>query len=348
MSQKIKVSIIVPVYKAEKYLTKCLDSLVNQSLKNIEIICINDGSPDNSLEIIKKFKNNYDSLIKIIDKKNEGVWKARMDGIKAAQGEYICFIDSDDYVERDFAKKLYESITDKKADISICGFKRIDSNTGNVLSCEMKFNSSRIIDTEKNIEELISINTSLWNKIFKSDILKNLKEIDNPPRILEDMMFLSLVYLKIKKVAFVDDYLYNYMVIQGSAMNTIKENEVNSIKNAMINVKEEYVKNNATKNQIEMLSAMAFLHFGISLMFCIYKNDNINFKKEYKENLKYLDENFPMWRKTKYINLIYNFTHGFVNGKVAIVKKVYVLHMFKLFLDIYSFVTKTLKIDIKW
>ena len=127
----MKVSIIVPIYKTEKYLKRTLDSLTNQTLDEVEIICVNDGSPDNSLQILKEYKEKYaDKNIVIIDKKNEGVWKARIDGIKVATGEYIAFTDSDDYVEPDFVEKLYNNAKENSADIAICGFKRIDDSTG--------------------------------------------------------------------------------------------------------------------------------------------------------------------------------------------------------------------------
>ena len=92
----IKVSVIVPCYNVEKYLPKCLDSLVNQTLKEIEVICINDGATDNTLSILKDYEKRYKNKIVIIDKKNEGVWKGRWDGIRKAKGEYITFLDSDD------------------------------------------------------------------------------------------------------------------------------------------------------------------------------------------------------------------------------------------------------------
>ena len=95
---KKKLSIIVPCYKVEKYLPRCLDSLVNQTLEDIEVICINDGSPDNCLNILKDYQKKYKDKIVIIDKKNEGVWRGRKDGIKKATGEFIGFVDSDDYL----------------------------------------------------------------------------------------------------------------------------------------------------------------------------------------------------------------------------------------------------------
>ena len=347
MKQNIKVSIVLPVYNAEKYINKTINSLLNQSLKDIEIICVNDGSKDSTLKIIEKIKKQ-DERIRIIDKNNEGVWKARIDGIKQATGDYIAFIDSDDYVEEEFIEKLYKNITKNNSDISICGFKRIDEKSGKVLSKEMKYEENKKIEKNNNFEEVITVNTALWNKLYKASLLKELKELKNPPRILEDMMFLAMVYLKTEKITFVDDYLYNYIVREGSAMNTLKQDEIDIIQNAMLEIKQEYLKSDDGKKNIEILSSMAFLHFGISLMLRISNDTNYNFKKEYKDNLKYLNNNFPEWKKTKYLNIIYCLKNKSSNIKLAIVKKIYVFHMFGIFISTYKFIINKLKIDIKW
>lgn len=345
--QKPKISFVVPVYKSEKYIRRCLDSLVKQSLEDIQIVCVNDGSPDNSLSILKEYESKY-SNIKVISKENGGVWYARLDGVRAADGEYIGFLDADDYVEKDFAKLMYESVSKNQSDIAVCGFKRIDENTKKVLSQEMKYASSRIIYMDKNPEEIISINTALWNKIYKADVLKATFNVKSPPRILEDAMFISLVYINAHKISFVDEYLHNYMVIDGSAMHSLKSNDIDKIKASMLEVKEEYLKANLGKEMMEILSSFVFLHLGISMMLNVYTFDKANFKAEYKQILSYLNANFIQWRSTKYTTIWYNLTHKKYNLKVAIVRKVYKMHMFRLFLDIYSFVTKTLKIDIKW
>ena len=101
MKYKPKVSIILPAYNAEKYIAKTLESLLTQTLKEIELICINDGSKDGTLKILRDFEKK-DERIKIVDKKNEGVWKARIDGISVTNGEYTAFMDADDYVENTF------------------------------------------------------------------------------------------------------------------------------------------------------------------------------------------------------------------------------------------------------
>ena len=144
MVDKPKISVILPAYNAEKYVAKTLESLLTQTLKEVEFICVNDGSKDGTLKLLKEFEQN-DERIKIIDKKNEGVWKARIDGISAATGQYIAFMDADDYVEKNFLEELYKSITKNNADMAVCGFRRIDEKTGKILSQEMKYEETKII-----------------------------------------------------------------------------------------------------------------------------------------------------------------------------------------------------------
>jgi len=349
MENKIKVSIIVPVYKVERYLRRSMDTLVNQTLDGVEIICINDGSPDNCLEILKEYKEKFpDKNIVIIDKQNEGVWKGRFDGIKAATGEYIGFTDSDDYIALDYAEKLYKAAKENEADVSVCGFYRMDTDTGHIYSTEMTQYEGKVIDMDKNPENTLSINGALWNKLYKAEILKNIDNLKNPPRILDDMMFLLLVWLRTKKIAFIKDSLYYYMVRQDSIITTIKKEQIESTQNAMLEVKDIYTKNENGKKLLPLLDAMAFLHFGISLMFRLSADKTCDFKKELKLNKEYLDNNFKGWRKCKYLNIIYSISHKFANIKVAIMKKVYVLHMYRAFLKVYTFMIEKLKVDIKW
>lgn len=348
MEAKNKVSIIVPVYKVEKYLRRSMDSLVNQTLDGVEIICINDGSPDNCLSILKEYKEKYkEKNIVIIDKQNEGVWKGRFDGIKVATGEYIGFTDSDDYITLDYAEKLYNAAKKYNADISVSGFYRVDTDTEHIYSTEMTGYEGKLIDMDKNPEEILSINTALWNKLYKADVLKNMKNLSNPPRILDDMMFLLLAYLNTKTISFINDPLYYYMVRQDSIMGQIKKEQIESTENAMVEIKKIYKEDEKGRNLLEVIDDMAFLHFGISLMFRV-SSDKQNFSKILNQNRVYLNEEFPLWKKSKYLNITYVLIHKGANLKLAIMKKVYVLHLYRVFLAVYKFVLNVFKIDIKW
>ncbi|MDF2865553.1 MAG: glycosyl transferase family 2 protein [Clostridia bacterium] len=348
MKNKIKLSIIVPVYNVEKYLHRCMESLVNQTLQDIEIICINDGSKDGCLDILKEYKAKYEDKIVILDKQNEGVWKGRFDGIRLANGEFITFTDSDDYVALDYAEKLYNAAKTSNADVSICGFYRVDTDTQHIFSKEMTKHAGKIIDMDVNPEDILSINGALWNKIYKAEILKNMDNLPNPPRILDDMMFLLLVFLRVKRMIFISDPLYYYMVRQNSIMMTIKKEQITSTQNAMLDVKKIYNSSKKGKRLLPVLDAMAFLHFALSLMFRVSYDKNSNFSEELKSNEKYLDLNFPTWRKSKYLKVSYMLRHKCANIKVGIMKNVYSLGLYKFFLKLYSFMIDKLKVDIKW
>ena len=119
-----KISIIVPVYNVESYLSNCIDSILNQTFKDFELILVNDGSTDKSLEICKHYKN-MDDRIFIIDKKNGGLSSARNAGLDIIKGEYIGFVDSDDYIHPQMYELLYKQIIENEADISMCEFKKV-------------------------------------------------------------------------------------------------------------------------------------------------------------------------------------------------------------------------------
>lgn len=347
MSKKIKLSIIVPCYKVEEYLPRCLDSLVNQTLKDIEIICINDGSPDNCLKILKKYQKKYGDKIIIIDKRNEGVWKGRKDGIKIAKGEFIGFVDSDDYVALDYAESLYNSAIINDADIAVCGFDRIDLDNGKLFSREMCKSENKIIDIKKHPEDLLEMNGAPWNKIYKSSLLKKQHDLKNVPKILDDMMFQLLLYINAKKVSFVNKSLVYYMIRNDSIMTaTIKQDKIDSTYKAMLEIRAIYKKENP--EMLEYIDVNAFLHLGISLMFRLSYDKETNFNQVLKSNAQFLNENFYLWKKSKYLKLSYIIKSHGRNFKLWIVRMFYKMHIFKLFLVVYKLMIDKLKIDIKW
>ena len=344
--KKIKLSIIVPCYKVEKYLPRCLDSLVNQTLKDIEIICINDGSPDNCINILKNYKEKYGNKIVIIDKENEGVWRGRKDGVKKAKGEFIGFVDSDDYVALDYAEKLYNAAISKNADISVCGFDRIDLDTGKLYSREMCKPESKEIIVSKNPGDMLELNGAPWNKIYRAELLKKMHDMVNVPRVLDDMMFLQLIYINANKIVFIPDSLVFYMVRKDSIINTVKKDAIKPTYESMKEVRDLYY--NERPELIDYIDSCAFLHLGVSLMYRMSEDKTLDFKSALKENKIFLNTNFPRWKKSKYIKLSYAITHKGANFKLWIVKIFYNLGLFRLFISVYKFMFKKFGVDIKW
>lgn len=346
LEPEVALSIIVPCYKVEKYLPKCLDSLVNQTLPNIEAICINDGSPDGCLEILKDYERRYPGKVIVIDKQNEGVWRGRWDGISIARGEYIGFLDSDDYATPDFAESLYRAAKSSDADIAVCGFDRIDLETGKVLSREMA--SARepfVIDEDPG--RLVELNGAPWNKCFRANVLKGMRNLSDPPSVLDDLVFHLLAYEDMHgSVVFVPKSLVRYMVRAGSIINTVRKSQVDSILAAFLEIKGYYEE--SRPDLLPALSAIAFLHLGISLVFRLSSSPEVDVRQEIAQMESYLDENFPTWRKSPYIRAGYAFPRGGALTKLWVVQKVYKLHLMPAFLACYRFMIDRLHVDIKW
>ena len=162
-----KISVIIPVYNTEKYLSRCLDSIVNQTYKNLEIICINDGSTDNSLEILKKYAKK-DKRIKVLTQVHAGQSVARNYGLKKVSGYYIGFIDSDDYIDLNYYECLYNLIKENNADIAMCGMKFVDED-------KISDNITPNIVTKDFVKKIENLpNGSCCDKLFKTSLFKNL------------------------------------------------------------------------------------------------------------------------------------------------------------------------------
>lgn len=144
-----KISVIVPVYNTEKYIKKCIRSIIEQTLKEIEIIIVNDGSKDKSLEIIKDLMKQ-DRRIKLINKENEGVSSARNSGIKMAKGKYIQFIDSDDWIEKEFLEKMYDFAEKENVDIVVSDYYE-DYSNGKIKIKKGKKNQKKLFSIQRNI-----------------------------------------------------------------------------------------------------------------------------------------------------------------------------------------------------
>ena len=220
------ISIVVPVYNVEMYLNDCIESLINQSYKNIEIILVNDGSTDTSKSICEKYVN-IDSRIRVINKENQGLGLARNTGIEYCNGEYVTFIDSDDYADVDLIKNLYEGIKNNNADTCIGGFKRV-TDSGNIIYTE-KYRSKIYLGDEVKCQlfnrmlgsspyESDAIRMSVWNVLYSTKIIRenNIKFPSEREYISEDIIFDSEYYRYSSKVAVVSSTAYNYRVNNNS------------------------------------------------------------------------------------------------------------------------------------
>lgn len=209
-----KISIIIPVYNSAKFLKQCMESLINQTLKEIEIICINDGSTDESLEILK-FYSQKDERIKIVDKENEGQSVARNIGIEMASGEYLGFVDSDDWVDLDYFEKLYNSAKRNNCDMACAGFKKIYEKK---IKVGKSFAQEEICATtdSKIVADRIPAHNYVWNKIYRLESWKKHGFLFQAGRFFEDLALVIKIVDKLGKMVTVADTYYNYRLHSSS------------------------------------------------------------------------------------------------------------------------------------
>ena len=213
-----KISIIVPVYNTEKFLEKCLNSLINQTLKDIEIICINDGSTDNSLQILEKFADK-DKRIQIINQTNSGPSIARNIGIKKAVGEYIGFVDSDDWVDSNFFEQLYIKVKKHNADIGVAGIKRVRSYKWKY---HIKLEKEKVINEINEKFQICDVPDKCYpvNKRYKLAELQKLNINFEPNVYFEDRLFTAQVLINLKTLVTVPNTYYNYWTNPNSIVKT--------------------------------------------------------------------------------------------------------------------------------
>ncbi len=216
LSNKPRVSVIIPVHNVEKYLEECLNSLVNQTLKDIEIICVNDGSTDKSLEILEKFAK--DDRITIINQENQGAGAARNNGLKIAKGEYLSFLDADDFFELDMLEKVYNFSSKNSLDIAVYGVNTFNDKTSEIKKHRLRYPKEYL--PEKNIFNyndfpkyiFNTFQNWTWNKLFKTSfILENNIQFQELFRT-NDLLFTCKALIRAKRISVLDDRLVYYRI----------------------------------------------------------------------------------------------------------------------------------------
>ena len=216
-----KISIIVPIYNSARYLKECLDSLINQTLKDIEIICINDGSEDDSAEILEEYKLKDDRIV-IINLENAGVSASRNAGLRIAKGEFIGFVDSDDYIDLNYYEELYNAAVKYDSDIAVCGIERFSALRKRK---HLVFDDFAVID---NINEKLKIcdipsKSYTVNKIYRAEKLRENNLLFVEGVFYEDVRFTIRAVYFLKKMVTVPNIYYHYRKNYNSIVKTISD-----------------------------------------------------------------------------------------------------------------------------
>lgn len=276
-----KASVIIPVYNVEKYLPQCLESVVNQTLQDIEIICVNDGSTDGSLKVLEDYAQK-DSRIRIINQDNQGQGVARNNALKIAEGEYIAFVDSDDWLETDALEKLYEFAKTCNAEAVVFDFVEFDEKSGKEKfeSFGEKIKKRYHYDlTEKGSFNwrdlkkhcLINLTDAAWHKIYSREFLIKNDIKFGVERNKEDYIFSLNVLFNAEKIHYFNEYLYTYRLRKGSQVYRVSSERIDIL--------------DSIKQTQELLNKLGLLQ-ELSQEFSEYKIQEI------ADTYKYIPEDF--------------------------------------------------------
>lgn len=284
-NSKYKISVIVPVYNIAEYLPRSLDSILSQTHKNIEVIVIDDGSSDGSGDIIREYEKK-DSRVKGIFKENSGVSDTRNAGIELATGDYMSFVDGDDYIEPDMLEYLLENALKYGADISHCGYQMVFPSR-----VDYYYNTGKLMvqDNRQGISDLIKgelVEPGIWNKLYKREVIGDVR-MPSDIRINEDYLFNVEVFLNSEKSVFEDKPFYHYILRENSAATSaLSEKKLFD----GITVRERILKIFENDEEMYRLALVGLLKHNVNLYRTLVLNKAAKMfshrKKEVKENIR--------------------------------------------------------------
>lgn len=246
MESSPKVSVIIPIYNAAEFLEECLDSVLQQSLKEIEVICVDDGSPDNSLDILKKYEQQ-DPRVKVISQPNQGAGAARNNGMANARGEYLSFLDSDDFFDRDMLKEAYEAAHECKADVCVFDADLFNHSTKEYRECTWAFRRQYFpthqpfSPLEQGVRNNIfrMFNGWPWDKLFRRKFVQDINLQYQNLRTTNDMFFVFIGLARAKRIVTVDKVLAHQRVEVKTSLSRTRDKSWNCFYTALLAMQEE-------------------------------------------------------------------------------------------------------------
>lgn len=293
------ISIIVPIYNAEKYLNKCIDSLVNQTKKELEFILVNDGSTDSSEDIIKSYK---DKRIKYFKNKNQGIGKTRNFGIDKATGKYLMFLDSDDYLDINACEKLYNKAIKEKSDLVVFDFYRVEETLK-----EVTINNFKSSSLKENPNLLLDINLGPCNKLIKRELIDKSNTRFNEELKYEDTPFVTEIIKNANKISKLNEYLH-YYVIHSNSETTVRDERVFDIIKIIDIIRNQYKNEKYMEDVVNKLTVRTFTNYTIQQ----------RVQKDIKVGMKFIDEAFSYMKKNipNYKNNKYYETRGILRRTI--------------------------------
>ena len=292
----MKVSVIVPVYKVEKYLKKCIDSILNQTYRDLEVILVDDGSPDQCGAICDRY-GREDSRVHVIHKENGGLSDARNTGVECASGEYILFVDSDDYIDPELVEKTVKAAEKTGCDLVMFDYIREEENFS--LPCYSELPEGQVLTLEKNPEILIST-LSAWSKLYKRAFYLECGHWFPKGRLYEDLGSIPKIFLDAKSIVYVRGAFYHYLIRQGSIMTSTALSKNFTDRTAMCRASLDYFRDCGKWQQFhDELEYLAFRNIYFEPSKEIILADR---KSPYLKRFKdYMAEAFPGYHDNPYL-----------------------------------------------
>lgn len=298
-----KVSVIIPVYNGEKYIDSCLESVLGQTYKNLEIIVVNDGSKDDSLLIIDKYKKSDDRII-VIDKKNEGVSVARNKAMDIATSKWIMFVDVDDRLEQDAVENLINNVRDD-TDIVLSKIYLVNGKEKKEFKCEYK-EEKEFEEKEKkelidaifydNYKEKISNNSSIFAKLYSKDLLiKHKIKFKEGFKYGEDVIFNLMSFQNAKKIILIDSFTYNYVLNQESVTQKYDNNIIQHYTKMLLEVREYLIKNNLYEKYRNEYQYFVIRQINKFCRLYFFRKENTKSYKELKQDFQSLMNTEPYY-----------------------------------------------------
>lgn len=301
-----KVSVIIPVYNAEKYLNQCISSIANQTMQDIEILAINDGSTDNSLNLLDQLSEKYKGRLKVFTKENGGAGSARNIGIENANGEFIKFVDADDYLRVDILEKMYSIAKEHGVSLVRGNYQTILGPIKMEDKCSWSdIKGSQIVDLSKNKDYIVTETPGIGNKLISRDLIGDLRFPEKTK--WEDLAIMPVVIASSEKLFHIDEPVYNYRV----NMNTTIKDFINKIPNILDvikcveNIETEMQKRGLLEEYKSQIESLYILH-------TLFRVENamlwVNFSHKKKEIvvsslLGILDARYPNWQENRIVEL---------------------------------------------
>ena len=295
-----KVSVIVPVYNAQAYLKECAESLVNQTLEDIEIIFVNDGSTDNSMQMLEEYRQRYPEMVVVKSKENGGQATARNLGIELAKGEFIGFVDADDSVDCTMFERMYETAQKTGSDFVECEYRYLQvDGEGNKKEIPSYGN---VRDYKSKSDMFIDPLVSPWNKLYKADVLKK-NDIRFPEGVIyEDTSFFIKSIPYIKKTSYLSDKFVFHYLWPTSTMNANKAKRVGNIFEVLSDIIRFYEENDLREQYKEELE-----YFCVKILLCsslsrVAQVKDVTLRKEFvRKTEEMIKTQFSGYRKNKYM-----------------------------------------------